>query len=164
MPLSLRINRGLLAAIPSLADGEFYYATDADALYVGDSGNVQLSPLRAVAGSFTHDISTASGNQSISGIGFKPRCLVDINCTGGASNAQASWAGSDDGVTAQCIEVATSGYVPQVGMSMICRTAVSGGNFSRGLVTSFDANGFTIAWTKVGTPTGTATVRFLALR
>jgi homoserine acetyltransferase len=31
-------------------------------------------------------------------------------------------------------------------------------------LTSMDADGFTITWAKSGTPTGTATVRFLALQ
>jgi hypothetical protein len=38
MAVSLRVLRGLAAAIPTLADGEFYFATDTKNLYMGLSG------------------------------------------------------------------------------------------------------------------------------
>lgn len=38
-----------------------------------------------------------------------------------------------------------------------------GGNYQQGVINSFDADGFTIGWTKVGTPTGTCAINALCV-
>jgi hypothetical protein len=62
------------------------------------------------------------------------------------------------------MEIGSGSYYLQSGFSAIWRTALSGGNYQTCKVTSFDSDGFTVTWTKTGSPTGTATVTYTAIR
>lgn len=116
------------------------------------------------SGSLTRDMTVASGNVAYTGVGFKPKAIIFIagDPTTAANNASV---GFDDGATpaslanlnvvgaGQFFTPAFSVYLLQAGSTL--QTAV---------VLSFDADGFTLTWTKTGSPTGTMTVRYLALR
>jgi len=106
---------------------------------------------------FTFGLS-GSGNQSITGIGFRPRYIQFQTGVAGGS----VWAsfGSSDVVTNGCVEIlaGTGGQIYfQPGMAGIQRDgpASSYGLFT---VASMDADGFTLTWTRVGTPTATCSV------
>lgn len=113
-------------------------------------------------GSFTRDISTASGSQAVTGFGFKPKSIIflaNVNAT-----VQASW-GVSDASTHLAVHANDGGVAGQFSTTAngvyILATA---GNAYGGTVTSFDSDGFTMAWTKTGSPTGTATIIYLAIR
>ena len=81
---------------------------------------------------------------------------------------QVSW-GADDGTKGVCIfdnNYAVAGTYSNGGASS---TSVSifprqdGSNWQGGYVTSWGADGFTIQWTKTGSPTGTITVQYIAI-
>ena len=114
-------------------------------------------------GTFTRDISLASGNVSYTGIGFKPS---KIFFTGAVHATRiASLIGLDDGATRLCMfdrsDVAGT-YAIDTAYSIWL--SYGAGTDQYGYVYSFDADGFTIAWTKTGSPTGTATVYYMAFR
>lgn len=116
------------------------------------------------AGSFTRDTTTASGNQSVTGVGFKPKVVAFVMAR---DNSFAFSVGIDDGTTSIC---ATSNSSVTAGAFLIdtndaISSIVNGGaDVYQGNITSLDSDGFTIAWVKTGTPTATITIGYLALR
>ncbi len=130
---------------------------DGTNMVLAETGGAQVK-----VGSFTRDVSTASGNQAVTGVGFKPRALIFMAAlpavTGGIST------GVDDDTAAGSNRGTTTASQFDTTTSISIMVVHSGGNFYQGVVNSLDDDGFTIAWTKTGTPTGTATVVYLALR
>lgn len=112
-------------------------------------------PARLSVVSFTRDLSTASGSQAVTGVGFLPRAIVFI----GSNSASTIW--PTVGVIAAlsgskgAISSFSNGYTETNPLLPVVNTG--GGNYQQGGISSYDADGFTISWTKNGTPTGTAT-------
>ena len=129
----------------------------------------QLTALQAQSykiSSFTRVLSVASGNQSITGIGFKPRLILFQTGISGGSTWMS--VGQSDGVINTCQEWAlnaggTLGAFAQT-TAGIQRDDAAGANYQSFVVTSFDADGFTLTWTKVGTPTLTAQITATCFR
>jgi len=112
-------------------------------------------------GSFTRDVSLASGTQVITGVGFKPkRVFFQMALT--STVASISSAGWDDGSSRFCVydnhlSTADSNAISG-NFSIILSTA----NSYTGLITALSSDGFTITWTRNGAPTGTITIRYIA--
>lgn len=106
--------------------------------------------------SFTRVMSLATGSQSVTGVGFTPR-FIEFS-TGIVGGSAFGSIGSSDGTTHNAAETsfAASSVYPQVGMAGIQRDAAAA--YQSFTVSSMDSDGFTIAWTKSGSPTATATV------
>jgi hypothetical protein len=115
--------------------------------------------------SFTRDMTTASGTQSVTGIGFKPKA-ANFNSAVNGSNTISY--GFDDGTTSESwISVIQGGlptYYGESGNSIHYDPNGGDANTYRGKISSMDADGFTITWTKVGSPTGTIRVYGLIYR
>lgn len=113
-------------------------------------------------GSFTRDISLATGTQAVTGVGFKPKVVIFFAAF--ASDVVAS-SGFDDGSTRKAMWQNNPAGVDILNVSSdaILITKVAGTSYA-GAINSFDTDGFTISWTKTGLPTGTATINYLALR
>lgn len=114
-------------------------------------------------GSFTRDTSLASGSQAITGVGFAPRVLIFLMSVAGLTGMSI---GFDDATTHLTV---TDNYSALVNtwasnLSYSILFIAGGGSFYGGAVSSMDADGFTVTWTKGTTPTGTATVEYLALK
>ena len=128
-------------------------------LAVGGGNDVQT---QFKVGSFTRDISTATGTQAVTGVGFQPRLIVFLNAGSGGTKMSI---GFDDGTSHQCL------YQQSIGSSFLIQGSysivmdqVSGSVNYLGLVSAFGADGFTVSWTKTGAPTGTAAIPFIAIR
>jgi len=113
-------------------------------------------------GTFTKNMADASGDQSYTGIGFKPAAVVffaGVNASTGDSK------GIDDGTTsgyaADDYADVAGGQAAGTGASIVVVPAA--GKSYVGKIASMDANGFTIAWTRTSTPTGTINVVYLAI-
>lgn len=111
-------------------------------------------------GQFTYDVSTASGTQAITGLGFKPKSLVMFSSIAGQA-LTASWGMATQGGRVMLLQD-SNGNFQSLNTGMIYLNP-SASNTATGNLSSFDSGGFTIAWTKSGTPTGTATIMYLAL-
>ena len=146
------------------AEGQLCWDTDDNLLYIGSASAATLiGTISANVDTFTYDLSTASGSQAITGVGFVPKSLVIFAFVDGAAG-RASW-GLTDGTTS--VNLADNETVTDdqlTGGSALVNIIVSAGNTATAALTSFDTDGFTLAWTKTGTPTGTATLQFLATR
>lgn len=111
-------------------------------------------------GSFTYNTATASGNLSTTGVGFKPSAIVFFNP--GSGGTDGSW-GFAEGTANYCtFQVAGAGLSSDSTVCIYFYQAAGTRNY--GGLFSFDADGFTLSWTKVGAITGTVTIGYLALR
>jgi hypothetical protein len=113
---------------------------------------------RTFIGNFTRDLTAATGSVQITGVGFKPRKITffgRVNGTASSSNGISNDTGNfSNSVT----------HDPAVGYEdntkcLAFTTAV--GSYQTAIAT-MGANGFTLEWTKTGTPTGTAIVGYIA--
>lgn len=125
------------------------------------SAGMQYSDTRFKVGSFTRDISLASGTQAVTGVGFSPKALFFIANVDSLSTKPS--VGVDDATTAGGWGIrSTFSAVDYSANSIIFRTATSDDYL--GKLSSLDSDGFTITWTKTGSPTGTATIVYIAYR
>lgn len=142
---------------------------DADELIISDSAdsnNLKAVTLAALdmkykIGSFTRDVSLSSGTQAITGVGFRPKFVIflaTINLTKNFS------IGFDDATTKLHIygedNLASFTITATASIRLIANTT----NNYFGDIQSMDADGFTIDWTKVVSPTGSASIAYLAIK
>ncbi len=104
----------------------------------------------------SRDLTVATGSVAYTGCGFSPRLLV---ATGGVNGATSQYM-MFSGISASGGGAGTAGLggttvlVAGVFIQVVDATV---GNSQSATVSSYDADGFTLSWTKTGTPTGTAT-------
>jgi hypothetical protein len=138
------------------------------------SGNWKIHVFQSIAGStafkvgtFTRVMSVASGNVAYTGVGFKPKAVLFLATVTNGTVATTS-KGVDDGTSRfALIGFTTTGddagfTSSSAAISLFDDT--SSANTNTAVVASFDADGFTLTWTKAGTPTTTANIGYLALR
>ena len=118
-------------------------------------------------GSFTRDSSASVGTQVVSGIGFTPKSVIFFTVQDGTHEMSV---GMDDCTEARVVYhdhptsantfalADTSGS----GMKSIRTIHASGGNTFNGKITALASGQFTVTWDKVGSPTGTLTVMYMA--
>lgn len=115
-------------------------------------------------GNFARDMSTASGTQAVTGVGFKPRAVVFLATEGSTGQASIGFdlAGSARG-SIYNNHVASADTWGRSGTSYSIFASQLGASHAGG-VTSLDADGFTVSWVKSGSSTGTLTIDYLAMR
>jgi len=159
----------------TLAAGDILYATAADTLInlaKGTANHKLFTNAGATApewangmkiGYFVFDTATASGDQVITGVGFKPSHIILLAGIGNTSQASI---GFDDGTVHYCVynnhNTLADTWVPNVSYSLeLIQNAATG---SDGRITAIGADGFTIAWRKAGAKTGSAVILYMAFR
>jgi hypothetical protein len=160
-PGILMINNNRLNTVPYVPFRGTDTAISADTLLFGT--------LSVKVGSFTRDMTLASGTQVVTGVGFQPRTvlfLANVPNTGQASIGFGALPNTATG--------------PFDSFSLNSRTATSAGTFSNnsgtvfayqgasdyytGNLSTFDSDGFTMSWVKTGTTTGTLEVNYIAFQ
>lgn len=111
----------------------------------------------------TRDTSAASGNVSYTGCGFQPTALVLV----GSNNVTTSWSvGVVDSARGAgnifMYFAATTSY--STAALRVDAPDVGGAHNQSAAVASYDPDGFTLTWTKTGTPTGTAGIYALCMK
>lgn len=106
----------------------------------------------------TRDLSLATGSVAYAGVGFTPTSLqiigvVDSTASGSQGCADSTLAGSS--VTSMAGGTRYNWATQPFAM------AIDGSNYQAATLTSYDADGFTLSWTKTGAPTGVATFHVL---
>jgi hypothetical protein len=108
----------------------------------------------------SRDLSLASGSVGYTGVGFKPTAIVFIGAqttAGGYTGvAVVDSAGAFGGIAAN---QGFTGFVSNA--TLIAGTTTTG---QTATLSSFDTDGFTLAWTKNGAPTGTVVYYALCFR
>lgn len=121
---------------------------------------VVKTPVSSTSVTFTRDMTTATGTQAVTGVGFTPTAIVFLYAINGT--AQEGVGFSDSAKAGRNRSYLTgSGWF--VGTNAITASP-SSGNYQIGDVSTYDSDGFTISWAKTGAPTGTLTVYALCLR
>lgn len=112
-------------------------------------------------GSFTRDMTAVSGSQSITGIGFKPKSLLLIGAVALDNFVSIS---ISDGTNSKNIFRNPSALTWSNNSTFIVDFVTAGAS-QEATLTSLDTDGFTINWTKNGSPpAGTATIQFMAFK
>lgn len=168
---NLMLKTGPNLAIGSDADGDTYYYDSGLARLAAGAANFKkfmnaagtapewASGIKVITA--TRDLSAASGDVSYSGVDFKPSAMiamagVDASTTishgfiAGTIDANMAWnysAASAWNVNNACVILA---YVSSAYQMAVLKT--------------WDTDGFTLTWTKSGSPTGTLNMSFLCLR
>ena len=154
------------ASAPSVATNSIRLArvsTDTSKVLSVRDDRVVGVPLMAYAdtrfklGTFTRDISLASGTQEVTGVGFTPKTVIFF----AAINAVCSSSGIDDGSTSYSITHTYANAAGTGGLYSIF-ASISATNEYYGEITTLGSDGFTITWAKEGTPTNTLTIYYLA--
>lgn len=107
-------------------------------------------------------MTASSGNVSYTGVGFTPTsilCLSAIHTTFAFSVSMSDSAKTTGNITAQ------SASAMRVYDQYLCLLyGATDADFQGGVISTYDADGFTITWTKAGSPTGTGSLKFLCFR
>ena len=149
-----------------------------DSILLGDatdSGNTKRDTVQGIldlvpaglsvkVGNVTRNITAASGNQAVTGVGFVPKAVIFLAVAGGT--ARASWgvdAGSGNtGLVYDFNSGAANTFAGQSTSSLQLYEGSTGRQ--SGEITSLDSDGFTIAWVKTSSPSaGTIEIAFLAI-
>jgi len=110
----------------------------------------------------TRDLATASGNVSYTGVGFQPTSIIFMGAVSGG--VPVGFGIVDSGKTGRAVSVSTSGNWNVQTAYFLALYANNASNLQVANISSFDTDGFTLAWTKIGSPTGTADIFFLCFR
>lgn len=155
--------------IPTGHHGTLSYDT---ALDTAAGGWILLNPKAAQysdtsiqVGNLTRDLTLAAGTQAITGVGFTPKAVIFFASRG--QTALTSW-GMDRITTKGVIFNNADDIAGRMDKSNAADQSIvlreSATVLSYGKVESFDADGFTISWTKAGTPVGSCGVIYMAFR
>lgn len=130
-----------------------------------ETGTVLTSATtRLYVGTTTRDTDTATGTQAVTGVGFQPQAVFFI--AGTQSEDEMSF-GFDDGTTATSAST-SDGDAGNNNWAMMATVSINDveatSTYYRGNIDSLDSDGFTISWTKTGSPTGTIAIYFLAFK
>ena len=123
-----------------------------------------LPATRFKASSLNRDMTLATGNVAYTGVGFLPKAILFFSNVNGT--ARASW-GYTTSATAgdnSCIfdDNGDAAGTYAIAVTNCIYLETGGANNQKAVLVSFDSDGFTLAWTKTGVPTGTGTAMFLA--
>lgn len=158
----------LLKVINALtADGSPDAAADYVATYDASAAAVKkvllqnINTLRVKAGNFTRDMTAASGNVAYTGVGFTPKALIFFSA-GGSNFDLLSWGFSTSGVGVSTTIYDTASQTSAVDNALALYDSGSTAQFLD--LVSYDADGFTVTWTKAGSPgAGTGQIMYLAI-
>lgn len=114
---------------------------------------------RFFVGTTTRSQGSATGTQAITGVGFKPRFIFATAHEAGTLEFSMGFSdGSTDVVTPY--HASSDNWTTSSGFITIVQ---SGGNTYIGALDSFDDDGFTIGWTRTGTPSGTIILNYVCV-
>jgi hypothetical protein len=125
---------------------------------VTTQGQATILPSNYI-GQFNYDMTTASGTYPVTGVGFKPSAIIFF---AGSVDTDGSW-GVANATDSKCIYDGRNDGTYQRNQSAIMIDKAAS-DYQEGIVTSFDPDGFTITFTKNGSPTGTMTVVYIAFK
>lgn len=108
----------------------------------------------------TRDLTTATGDVAYTGAGFTPTSLKAFGVVDGTAFVSEGF--SDSAKTSQCMyQYGSNTWSMSAGLLAMSPTISA---YQIATVKSYDADGFTLTWTKTSTPTGTATVRVICYK
>lgn len=112
--------------------------------------------------SATYNMQNSSGAVAYTGVGFKPKMLIGMAVVAVANGCRAEGLAIDGSKAVNYNTPSTGLLDNSTSFFLIGVDAADPGALQRCVVNSFDDDGFTLGWTKVGTP-GAATLEFSIL-
>ena len=116
-------------------------------------------------GSFTRDMTAASGDAVITGVGFQPRLVIFMAAltsnTSTFSVSIDSANGSSGSGVGSIFTRGSASFLAGTSYSIQLETT-AGTNFQSGSISAVGTDGFTVTWVKTGSPTGTANIFYAA--
>ena len=110
----------------------------------------------------TRDLAAASGDVSYTGYGFQPSGLIIIAYTAGEGSG-GSIGSSEPALAEHCLCSVSGTWTVGVSANII-KFALTDGKGQTAVVKTYDADGFTLTWTKALLPTGTANLHVFAFK
>jgi hypothetical protein len=148
---------GVLGALTVGADGSHLFALASAATGLAWSSAVVKGT------NFTRDVSAAGSAQAVTGIGFKPKAILFVAAISTTKAMSIGFADGSSNLSISDDTYDTDGTWVSNTTSALLLVA-SAGNNANMVLTSFDADGFTVTWSKTNSPTGTASVHALCFR
>lgn len=112
----------------------------------------------------TRDLSAASGDVAYTGVGFQPAAIVAVSGIGGGGNGNISIADSFAAEANLYSNAGGDSIWSASALYFMVAMVTYPTAFQTAVVKQYDADGFTLTWTKTGLPTGTFTMQFLCFR
>lgn len=127
------------------------------------AGAITLARTAPVLGTFTRDMTAASGTQAVTTTGITPRYIVFLAGIDATSSGQNSIGFSNSTVNYCLVDDRQSSANQNFVDVDDCIHIVVGASVTyQGDVSALAAGSFTVNWTRTGAPTGTMTVAFMA--
>ena len=142
---------------------EFIWRADTSKWVITSSGAAGAA-LSSKTKLFTRDIAGANGDVSYTGIGFIPTSIIFSYMT---TDGKCVGTGMVDSVKAMVsyFSAQQAGYLSGDSASDKCiYFSNQSGTNQQALLKTYDADGFTLTWNKVGTPTGTGSIIAMCFR
>ena len=108
----------------------------------------------------TYDMSTATGTVSYTGAGFSPQSVIVFGQVNSDPALSVGFANRSE--SGESILQLQSGNSAE--SNSLIHLELGGGAKQTAVISSWDTDGVTLSWTKTGSPTGTANVKFLYRR
>lgn len=118
--------------------------------------------LKSKTGTFTRDAAGTTANVAYTGVGFVPTSIVFTAVVSGAVLQSVGFADSAKGGKVIARAFDGNNYANLYTDACIAIAQATGSNDQWAKVATYDADGFTLTWTKVNSPTGTITVDYIA--
>lgn len=152
-------------ASPSITTPTIASFVNANHNHQDAAGGGVVGGVSVKAGQFTRDTSLASGTQVITGVGFLSKGVIFMAAESGTDevafgldgNADAAYGVFDDN------GASAGNWVVGGGNTSISMRENGSGTSYDGEITTLGSDGFTITWSKSGSPTGTATISYMAI-
>jgi hypothetical protein len=113
-------------------------------------------------GSLTRDMTAITGSVGYTGVGFTPGVVIFLAAVNDVASLYS--VGFDNSLARGCL-LGASATLPKMETSANAIYLYDGTNSQNANISSMDGDGFTLLWTKGGTPAAnTATVYYLAIR
>lgn len=110
----------------------------------------------------TRDLAAATGNVAYTGAGFTPTSIIAIMGATGSEPFSVGFA--DSAKTSYSLSGYGTGDAKTISAALFYIDVDAANNKQTATVASYDADGFTLTWTKTGSPTGTYTITFICYK
>ena len=130
----------------------------------------KLKPEQAIIGArtkvitATRDLTTATGDVAYTGVGFKPSSIIAIASVNDSYTQSFGMADASLGKGYLYLPISASGKGEVGTGNFLVAMVTYASAYQVAIVKSYDTDGFTLTWTKNGSPTGTFTMIFLCFR
>ena len=143
---------------------------DTDEFLVSDAGTLKRIDYSLINGtsvivSSTYDISTATGTQAVTGAGFAPSSVIayqTISNTAKWSVGMGTKSDNDYQCSVSNYLNTTTGVTDEAYIVSVYTSNIP--DKAQATISSWDADGITLSWTKTGSPTGSAVINYMFMK